>query len=130
VLGVNNVLVTHGDYDTDKPNDYHHVTVVDVIDGIYETQDMPYKCEPLPAKSSNWFLMKHPDNKEWAIKENSAGELVSLFRNEHTQDRWVYTALSHSISLTKRIQAKENGGYNLVAGNKKTWKNASKAFSN
>jgi hypothetical protein len=112
-----------------KPNAYRHVTVVDVDGGIYELKDMPYKCEPLPEKSSDWLLLRHLDGKDWAITEKSDGQLVSLFRNEHTSGRWICNVLDSSTSMAKRVKSKREKGYKVASSSKKTWKNAQKAFS-
>lgn len=130
VLGVNNVLVDYCDYDVSKPQSYRHVTVVNVdYDGAYDIEDMPYKCEPLPEKSGNWLVLRHPSGKDWAINEDNDGQLMSLFKNEHTSGRWIYKTLDHSVSKAKRIQSKRDKGYDLISTSTKTWKSASKAFS-
>ena len=112
-----------------KHNAYRHVTVVDVDAGIYELKDMPYKCEPLPEKSSDWLLLRHQDGKDWAIKEKSDGQLVSLFRNEHTSGRWICNLLDSRISKRKRVEEKVDKGYKFNTSTP-IWKNPIKGFSN
>ncbi|WP_445767786.1 hypothetical protein [Rheinheimera sp.] len=94
--------------------EYYHASLeVDVKTGLVEFDALPYRANPYPEKDQLFSdVYVHVDeNKVWAITEDTSGNLITVYKNDVTKQRYIYQEISNNQTLSQRAQSKLQKGY-------------------